>query len=457
MLSGSFITVYVSRATAPAPCASLRRPWPTRRRSRRACEGSLRTVPCRGSSCTRCCTEKRYPQPVRRPCRSCVELGCQGPRRPRGRLAPELLADELAGPQELHQVDARFYSQTVEHVDHVFSRDVARSALGVGAAAEARHRAVESSHTRLERRVNVRKRLPVGVVVMTAELGHRDLFCDGLDHRADASRRSDADRVAERDLVAAHLVELFRQRGDRLRLHVAFVGASRRAGNVAAHAHFAFPRGLDDRGEALEALRDAAVDVLPAERFGSGAEYGDLLRARCARRFEALQVRNEHRVGHARLPAQAGHDLRAVGHLRNPFRGYEGGRLDRRQPRFGEAMDELDLDLGRDPLRFVLQAIPWAYIDDSHLPREAHGAASFPETSNSINSAPSPTCSPTRQKMRAIRPRAGARMVCSIFIASSISRGASFSTPSPAATKIAMILPGIGARKSPARDSTASS
>jgi len=29
------------------------------------------------------------------------------------------------------------------------------------------------------------------------------------------------------------------------------------------------------------------------------------------------------------------------------------------QPRFGEAMDELDLDLGRDPLRFVLQAISW--------------------------------------------------------------------------------------------------
>src|SRR6266540_2009433 len=120
MLSGSFITVYVSRATAPAPCASLRRP--------------------------------------------------------RGRLAPELLADELAGPQDLHQVDARFYSQTVEHVDHVFGRDIARSALGVGAAAEARHRAVEGSHARLERGVNVRERLPVGVVVMTAELGRRDLF-----------------------------------------------------------------------------------------------------------------------------------------------------------------------------------------------------------------------------------------------------------------------------------------
>src|SRR2546430_7500275 len=162
-----------------------------------------------------------------------------------------------------------------------------------GQPAGPRHRAVEGSHARLERGVNVRERLPVGVVVVTAELGRRDLLCDGLDHRADASRRSDSDRVAERALVAALLVEPSRQRGDRLRLHLAFIGASRRAGNVAAHANLARPRGLDDRGEALEALRDAAVDVPLAERLGGGAEYGDLFCARGARGFEALQVGNE--------------------------------------------------------------------------------------------------------------------------------------------------------------------
>src|SRR6266849_2463561 len=455
MLSGSFIAVSVSRATAPAPRASRRRSWPTSRRSRRECEGSLRTGRYLDSFGTRCCTamERRR----RAVCPGSWILRREGPRHLRARLAPERPADELAGPQDRHQVDARFYAQTIEHVDHVFGGDVAGRALGVRAAAETGHRAVEGSHARLERGVDISQRLSVGVVVVTAELADRDLFCNGFDHRADASRCSDSDRVAQRNLVAAHLVELFRQRGDSLRLHLAFVGASRRAGNVAAHAHLACPRGLDDRGEALEALRDAAVDVPPAKRLGGGTEYGDLLGARGARRFEALQVRHEHRVGHARLPAQPGHDLRAVGHLRNPFGRNEGGRFDRGQPRVGEAVDEVDLDLGRNPPRFVLQAIAWAYIDNSHFPREAHGPVSLAETSNSINSAPSPTCSPTRQRMRAMRPRAGARMVCSIFIASSISRGASFSTPSPVATKIAMILPGIGASRSPGCGSAARS
>src|SRR5438552_13512785 len=116
MLSGSFIAVSVWRATEPAPRVSPRRSCLTRRRSRRVCESSLRTGPYPDSFGTRCCTERRHTHPVRRPCRSCVELGCQGPRRLRGRLAPELPADELAGAQDLHEVDARFYAQAVEHV-----------------------------------------------------------------------------------------------------------------------------------------------------------------------------------------------------------------------------------------------------------------------------------------------------------------------------------------------------
>src|SRR6266487_4988739 len=176
MLSGSFIAVSVSRATAPAPRASRRRSCRTRRRSRRGCESSLRTVPSRGSSCTRCCTERRPPRPER-PCRSCVEPGGHGPRNLRARLAPELAADELAGPQDLHQVDACFYLEAIEHVDYVLGRDVARCALGIGTAAETRHRAVEDSHARLERRVNVRQRLSVSIVVVTGEPTDRDLFC----------------------------------------------------------------------------------------------------------------------------------------------------------------------------------------------------------------------------------------------------------------------------------------
>src|SRR5439155_6077544 len=181
MLAGRFTVALFWRASARAPRAFLQGSCRTRRRSRRACEGSLRTVPSRGSSCTRCCTGRQPPRPVR-PCRSCVEPGGHGPRHLRAGPAPELAADELAGPQDLHQVDACFYLEAIEHVDYVLGRDVARGALGIGTAAETPHRAVEDSHARLERRVNVRQRLSVRIVVVTGELfdGH---FCgDRFDH-----------------------------------------------------------------------------------------------------------------------------------------------------------------------------------------------------------------------------------------------------------------------------------
>src|SRR5882672_1681540 len=450
MLSGSLIAASVSQATAPAPRASRRRSWPTSRQSRPECEGSLRTGRYPGSFGTRCCTamERRR----RAACPGSWILRRERARDLRARLAPEGAGDELAGLQDLHQIDTGFDAQAVEHVDHVLGRDVAGRAPGVGAAAETRHRAVEGSDPRFERGVDVRERLPVGIVVVACEPADRNPFGDRFDHHADAPGRSDSDRVAERDLVAAHLVEFFRQHGDRLRLDFTLVRTARRTGDVAANAHLVCTRGLDDRSEALEALRDAAIDVLPAERFGGGAEYGDLRRARGARRLEAFQVRHQHRVGDARFLAYASEDLRIVGHLRHPFRRYESDRFDRGQACLGELFDEFDLDRGGNVCRLVLKAVARPHLDDLHFPRKTHDS-----TSKSISSAPSTTCSPTRQRMRAIRPRAGALMVCSIFIASRINKGASLSTRSPGSTRTAMILPGIGAASSPGRASASSS
>src|SRR5258708_29291328 len=371
MLSGSFIKGCASQATAPAPRASRRRSWPTTRQSRRECEGSLRTDRYPGSSGTRCCTAM---EPRRVRAGSCIlrrERACDL----RARLAPEGAADESAGPQDLHQVDTGFDAQAVEHIDHVLGRDVAGRAPGVGAPAESRHRTVEGPDPRLERGVDVRERLPVGIVVVTCEPADRDPLCDRLDHRADAPGRSDPDRVAERDLVAAHLVEFFREHGDRLGLYFAFVRAARCTGDVAANAHLVRPGGLDDRREALEALRDAAVDVLPAERFGGGAEYGDLPGARSARRLEAFKVRHQHRVGDARFLAYAGEDLRVVGHLWNPLRGNEGGRFDRGQACLGELLDEFDLDRGGNVCRLVLQAVARRDVDDANFAWQAHASA----------------------------------------------------------------------------------
>jgi len=60
---------------------------------------------------------------------------------------------------------------------------------------------------------------------------------------------------------------------------------------------------------------------LPAERFGGGAEYGDLRRASGARRLEAFQVRHQHRVGDTRFLAYAGEDPRVC----RPFAATHSG------------------------------------------------------------------------------------------------------------------------------------
>src|SRR5260221_7902158 len=134
MLSGSFIKGCVSQASAPALGASGRGSGPTSRQFRRECEGSLRTDRYPGSFGTRCCTatERRR----RAACPGSWILRRERARDLRARLAPEGAGDELAGLQDLHQVDTGFDAQAVEDVDHVLGRNVAGRAPGVGAAAE---------------------------------------------------------------------------------------------------------------------------------------------------------------------------------------------------------------------------------------------------------------------------------------------------------------------------------
>src|SRR5687768_4864915 len=82
-----------------------------------------------------------------------------------GRFA-DRFADEVARGDQLVHVDAGLDTEAVEHVKHVFGRDVARRAFGVRTSAEAGDRAVESGDAAFERRVDVRDSLSVSVVEM---------------------------------------------------------------------------------------------------------------------------------------------------------------------------------------------------------------------------------------------------------------------------------------------------
>src|SRR5882672_1967874 len=195
MLAGSFTAVRASGEVSPAPHAFPRRPSRTRRRSHRACESSLRTDRWRGSSCTRWCRARRLRR--REIPLSSVQLGGERARDARSRLAPESLADEFACAEELLEVYTGFDPQAVQHVDHVLGGDVAGRALGVGTAAQAGDRAVEGLHAQLERGVDVRERLAVGVVVVAPYFSDGDFLADRFDYGADLLWRSDAYGVAE--------------------------------------------------------------------------------------------------------------------------------------------------------------------------------------------------------------------------------------------------------------------
>src|SRR3546814_3544920 len=83
-----------------------------------------------------------------------------------------------------------------------------------------------------------------------------------IDHDPGPAWRTDADRVAERDLVTAHIEERtsdLRDSGDR---HVALVGATEAAGDVTPDADIVPQCGLADRRETVQALGNGTVYVL---------------------------------------------------------------------------------------------------------------------------------------------------------------------------------------------------
>ena len=126
-------------------------------------------------------------------------------------------------------------------------------------------------------------------------------------------------------------------------------------------------RGLDHRAKTLDAFFDAAVDVALAERLARRTEDDDLVGPRRERRFEALQIGNQHRIAHAAHALQARHHLRVVGHLRHPLRADEAGDLDLAHAGGLQQMNELDLVRGRHRLLFILQTVAWTHIDQGNL------------------------------------------------------------------------------------------
>ena len=136
------------------------------------------------------------------------------------------------------KIHARFVAHAVEHEEQVLGRDVARRARRVRAAAEAARRRVEDPHALAQALDDVRERGPARVVEVQREPLDRDARLDRPpDDVRHLRRNADADRVADRHLVAADREEPRGNARDGLRRDRPLVRAAERARHVAAHAH----------------------------------------------------------------------------------------------------------------------------------------------------------------------------------------------------------------------------
>ena len=174
---------------------------------------------------------------------------------------------------------------------------------------------------------------------------------------------------------------------DHLRPSSTIFDCVRAIGFLCVVSHAATAQSLSKR---LDALLDAAIDVALAEGLGGGAEDDDLVRPVEQRRLQALHVRRQHRIAHARAALHGAHHRVVVSHLRHPLRAHVARDLDLAQPGVLQAMHEFDLGLGRDRGRLVLQAVARADVDQRDARRQRHSVPSMRSSS-----PPSATWSPT--------------------------------------------------------------
>ena len=227
-----------------------------------------------------------------------------------------------------------------------------------------------------------------------------------------------ADGVADRHLVGAEVAKPLGSRCHLFDRHGTFVRTPERRREVRTNAQPFACRVARDLRVRHQRLRDALVDVLPAEALRGGGEDRDLGHARRDRPPEPRCVRDERRVLHAWHPADAGEDLPCVGHLWHPAGTHERADLDDRQSGVAERVDQGDLRRHIDRRLLVLQAISGPDLDDAHVAGKQRADHVI-----STSVTPGRTSWPSRQWMAVTTPSRGARMGSSIFIASSISTG----------------------------------
>ena len=197
---------------------------------------------------------------------------------------------------------------------------------------------------------DVTQSLAIGIVTVHRQLRRCEPRQQDFEQALHAAGSAAAYGIAQRYLVAAHGQQLRADRCHRLRGDLALVRAAQHTGDVAPHGQAVFTGGGHHRGEALQAVGDAAIDVFLRERLRGGREYGDLIDTGGHSAFKTLQVGCQRGIAHAGAADYPGEHGLAVRHLRNPLGIDEAAGLYHGVPGAAQVVDQLQFCRQRNGL-----------------------------------------------------------------------------------------------------------
>src|SRR5579884_1627863 len=121
------------------------------------------------------------------------------------RVPTQCIGDHPTGFSELLQIDAGFNAHAVQHIDKILSSQIAGGAGGIRTTTQTGNGTVNDGNSKLQAGQDIGQGLTVGVMKMDREIRNWHALCHGLDQTLRLARGSDADRIAERNFVAAEI------------------------------------------------------------------------------------------------------------------------------------------------------------------------------------------------------------------------------------------------------------
>jgi hypothetical protein len=186
----------------------------------------------------------------------------------------------------------------------------------------------------------------------------------------DLARHTDADGVAEADLVDAELEQAQPDLHHTARVDPAGERATEGRRHVAAFPPAQLARPGEYRLERNERVVDAHADVARREGVAGGGEDGECVGARRDGAIEPALIGYEYGIAHvAALGPERPHHVIGVGELRDGRRRNEAGRLYLGQAGAAQQRDVLKLGVGGNRRRFVLQAVARPDFVDAYTRR----------------------------------------------------------------------------------------